>query len=95
MSAREVTIVLSGRTAELATEQASRLGFPDIGSYLANLITEEAEHDYGAPRHLSPRSREELEALIQEGLDSPSITMTQDDWDQMRRELIARHRARK
>ncbi len=91
MAGHAVTISLSEKAAELAHQQAARLGFSDVGHYIETLIAEEAQQDFGAPEHLSPRTREQLEALIQEGLSSPARTMTHDDWEVMRRDLKAKY----
>ena len=91
MATDSVKVTLSKKTADLAHQQAARLGFTDVGHYIEALIAEEAQEDFGAPAHLSPRTREELEALIVEGLSSPARTMTHEDWENMRRDLKAKH----
>jgi hypothetical protein len=96
MSGTGRTITLSQRAAELANKRAASLGFADVEEYLEALILDDdVEKDYGAPPHLQPKTREELEALVTEGLNTPSRPMTPDDWNQMKRELIARHNRRK
>ena|SRR5438045_1344800 len=92
MSTTGLTITLSQRAAELAHKRAASLGFTDVAEYLEALIADDdVDRDYGAPPHLQPKTREELEALLTEGLGAPSRPMTQADWDQMRRELISKY----
>jgi hypothetical protein len=96
MSANGLTITLSHRAAELANQRAATLGFSDVGEYLETLIAEDGfGEDYGAPAQLQPKTREELEALLTEGLHQPTRTMTRQHWDQMKQELIAKHQKRK
>ena len=93
------TVTLSAKAAELASRRAADLGFSDIGQYLETLIADEADPsrddsatDYGAPQHLSPKNRAQLEALIEQGLAQPGRTMSHRDWDELRRDLIEKHR---
>ncbi len=73
--------------------RAADAGFTSTEAYVESLVRSEVEGiDYGTPEHLKVRSREDLERLVQEGLESPAHEMTPADWDEMRTRLIARHR---
>jgi hypothetical protein len=94
MGANGFTVTLSAETAELAKSRAKSLGFADVAEYLARLVEEEAIDDtreYSAPEHLTVRTREQLERLIEEGRKTPARPMTSADWDQMRHRFRERH----
>ena len=80
--------------------RAAATGHASLEDYLESLVRADADPaDYGAPAHLHVRSREQLESLLKEALDSPAREMTTADWDEKRRALIAaadrsRHRHR-
>lgn len=56
--------------------------------------SESVDQDFGAPEHLKIRSTENLNALLQEGLESldrgEGIEATEEWWEQERARLIAR-----
>ena len=73
--------------------RAAAMGHGSLEEYLESLVRADADPaDYGAPQHLRVRSREHLESLLKEALDSPAREMTAADWDEKRRALIERHR---
>jgi hypothetical protein len=73
--------------------RAAESGFASLESYIEAVLTSDAQvADVVPPAHLSPRDRDELNRLVSEGLQSPVRELTPADWDQMRRDLIARHR---
>jgi hypothetical protein len=76
--------------------RAAQSGHPSLESYVNALVLEDAQMiDYGAPDHLRIRSREHLESLVQEGLNSPASEMSASDWDRMRQNLINQNRPSK
>ena len=91
----ELTITLSDEQLKNLQDRAADCGFKDVRAYVLGMILWDLFHedeDYGAPEHLEVKSREHLEQLVQEGLDSgPATEMTPEAWRQLRRE--ARQRA--
>ncbi|MDB5323007.1 MAG: Addiction module antitoxin [Phycisphaerales bacterium] len=77
--------------------RADETGHGSIEEHIAALIRADvgqsnlANEDHGAPEHLTIRSRENLEAKLVEGLQSPAAEMTPADWDDMRRRFLDRH----
>jgi hypothetical protein len=99
-----VTITLSGESAELALRRAKERGHSELAQYVRELVAEDAGRqdgpadgtggeDRGAPPHLRADTREQLEALLHQTLDSPAREMTKSDWDEMKRRLIDSHSA--
>jgi hypothetical protein len=91
----QVTINLSEKGISIARERAAERGFGGVEEYLsriveASLACGESDEAYGAPPYLQIKSKEHLEALIVEGLQSPGQPMTKEDWQQFRRELVER-----
>ena len=56
-------------------EQVATGGYPDVGAYVATLIDAEAR----------ARAQEKLEALLLEGLNSPSSPWTDEDTARLKR----------
>ena len=76
--------------------RAAETGDETIERYVERLIRDDAEGiDHGAPEHLRAKSRQHLEELLAEGLESPARQMTADDFDAMRRKLAERNRQSK
>ena len=59
--------------AQMATE-----GFASASEYLRTLIREAQKR----------RAKQELEAKLLEGLQGPTVEMTREDWESIRREAI-------
>ena len=74
--------------------RAAESGYPNLEAYVEALLRADADAaDYGAPAHLTPQSREELESFVAQGMQSPARPMTKSDWDQLRRDLVDRQRS--
>jgi len=70
-----------------------------LEAYVEQLLSRDAEQDdiqsLGGPPSLSPRTREELDRMLIEGLESPRSEMTKADWEQMHAEIddrVAKHK---
>jgi antitoxin ParD1/3/4 len=72
---------------EFIEGEAARRGHSSAAEYLKALIREDRKR-----RQQREKAREELEAKLLEGLNSPVSVMTDADWDEMQRKLTARHR---
>jgi hypothetical protein len=71
-----------------AEARAAAAGRADVADYIRALVEEDVAGEvFEGPPHLSPRTHEEVEALIREGLASPVREMTAADWDEIRRQL--------
>ena len=74
---------------EALASRASESGYPSVEAYVEELVRAEVRRvEYGAPGRLQPGSRQELEAMIREGVDSPVREMSPADWQEMRRRLV-------
>jgi hypothetical protein len=90
-----VTITLSDDELLQVREQAARRGFVEIEDYLRDAVTEQLNREEPDNASDAPLvSKEQLEAMILEGLASPARVRTKQDFDQVRAEIIARHRSR-
>ena len=78
------TLDIKESSLKKAERNASKEGFANVAEYVEDLIERDALHDL--PPSFS--TREELESLIEEGLNSPSREMTKADWQQLRNELL-------
>ena len=89
-----IPITLSDKQFAAAARRAAERGCADVKAYVERLVAEDiaGDEDYGAPDDLRPRTRSELETMIDRGLDSPPREMTADGFEEMRRRL--RDRAR-
>lgn len=80
-----MNITLSEELATLALEKADAAGYQGrVAEYVAYLIASDEPLDYGAPEDLSlaGKSREQIEAMIDVGMQSgPSTSMTEADWE--------------
>ena len=79
-----MTISIPDSVKELVEQEVASGAFPSAEDYIRALV--EADQKRKAQDH--------FEALITEGLDSPLSEMTQQDWDDIRREGLARIRSR-
>jgi hypothetical protein len=91
MTGSDETISLSKEVLETASQRAARLGYASVREYVECLINDEALVDYAAPPELVVDSRERLEELVREGMQSPALPWDQADWDRRRRELIEKY----
>ena len=67
-------------------EEVSRGGYSTVSEYIRAILREEQKR----------KAREELEALLMDGLKSGEATeMTEEDWNKIRRNGLARLKARK
>ena len=92
---KSLTIRLSDAQAKRLERRAAARGFKDASAYAASVLARlgdlSDDEDFGAPEHLTVRSREDLEAKLLEGLDSGRATeMTAADWSDMREEVRRR-----
>ena len=85
------TLTISDKVAALAEARAAEEGYANVEAFLEALLLAETEYAGSAPEHLTIRSREQLAALVREGLSSPAREMTPADFDRVRSELAARH----
>ncbi len=81
-------INLPADVAQLALQKAAAAGFGDqVDAYIVHLISsDEADYLDGPPElSLRGKSREEIEAMVREGIESgPSTPMTAEDWQVLR-----------
>jgi hypothetical protein len=82
-----LTVELPDEVKALAEARAAEAGCADVGEYLARLIQSEA---VGGPSGLSIDSDEELEALLRNRLNGPTLEMDAADFRRMRAALEAR-----
>jgi antitoxin ParD1/3/4 len=73
----KLTILLPNARQKFVKAQAAAGGFKSSEDYVAHLVRQ-AELE---------KRRAHLEELLLEGLKSPSVEWTKDDWKSMRREL--------
>jgi hypothetical protein len=93
-----LTLSLSDELKARVEARAREKGFERVEAYIESMLKTEADAesllekvlDYGAPADLSPGTRQELASLIEEGLASPSRSITSADWDRMRPRLFER-----
>jgi antitoxin ParD1/3/4 len=79
-----MTISIPDSVKELVDQEVASGAFPTAEDYIRALV--EADQKRKAQDH--------FEALIEEGLDSPVSEMTDQDWDDIRREGLERIRSR-
>ena len=100
------TISLPEPLHDAAEELASRIGFPSAAEYIADLVRRGIEQDQKDPelylRHFGertdspPRTKQDIERLLLEGLNSgPATVMTPEDWEGIRQEVRERRAQRK
>lgn len=75
-------IDLSDQTAALALQQAELMGYgTDVAAYITHLVVENDAPPAGVP---SPKTREELDALLEEGIASG---MAEGSWENFMSDL--------
>ena len=88
-----VSVQLADELKTKVEQRAADLGHASVESYIEALVREDAEwDDVQAPRRVSFGSREEFEAKIIEGLNSPATEMTEGQVQQAKERLLRRHR---
>jgi hypothetical protein len=93
-----MTITLPEPLAAWVAERAARLGYESADAYVADLVQREADSDLDddpGPAHLTPRSREELDRMLEEGLQGEPIVADEAFWENQRAKLAERIAARK
>lgn len=91
-----MTITLPEEWRERLEARARINGFTSVEEYLLSLAqAEEIEGDpftdSVGPPEITPRSREELERMLDEGMNSgPPIRVTPEFWEERRKELARR-----
>ncbi len=88
-----LNIQISETVKEVAEARASEAGHRSLDAYIESLILADASEDLSDPEHLRVRSQEYLADLLREGEAIPAREMVPADWNEMRRELTARHTA--
>lgn len=78
-----MTISIPDSVKELVDQEVASGAFPTAADYISALI--EADH--------KQKALNRLEAQLLEALESPASEMTQQDWDDIRREGLAEIRA--
>ena len=73
------TITLSERVVNKAKEMVDRFGYPSVEAYIEDLVNADSSN---VP---SFSNKDELKSLIEEGLASPVESMSDDDWNELRR----------
>ena len=74
-----------------AAESRAAAVHSTVDAYVESLIIADGAEDFGVPDHLNVGSREQLITLLREGQTSPASEMTANDWDAMRKRLLAQH----
>jgi hypothetical protein len=91
-----MTINIPDELRDEIERKARTAGFDDVGLYVAALVIEDEpippdELDLPGPPEIAPRNREELERMLEEGLNSgPPIRVTPEFWEERRRVLEER-----
>jgi antitoxin ParD1/3/4 len=78
-----MTISIPDSVKELVDREVASGAFPTAEDYIRALVEADQKR----------KALDRFEALIMEGLDSPSSDMTAQDWDDIRREGLAEIRA--
>ncbi len=73
-----ITINLPEGMKDFIVEQTAKGGFLSEGDYLQNLVREAQLRE----------ARQELEAKLIQGLDSPLSPMTPDDWTDLQQQVL-------
>ncbi len=81
-----MNISLPETMKQFIEEQVSAGGYSSVSEYIRALVREEQKR----------KAQEQLEALLVEGLESGKPTeMTDEEWNEIRKESLARLKARK
>ena len=78
-----MTISIPDSIKELVDQEVASGAFPTAEDYIRALVEADQKR----------KAQDRFEALIDEGLDSPLSEMTDQDWDDIRREGLAKIRA--
>ena len=100
------TISLPDPLHDAAEELASRTGFASASEYIADLVRRDIEQDrqdleldekrFAEESESRPRTKQDIERLMLEGLNSgPATVMTAEDWESIRQEVRERREKRK
>ena len=95
------TISLPEPLHDAAEDLASQTGFGSAAEYIADLVRRGIEQDrqdleldekrLGEESESRPRTKQDIERLMLEGLNSgPAIVMTAEDWSELHRRVEAR-----
>jgi plasmid stability protein len=69
-----------------AEARAAAAGRAGVADYIRALVEEDVAGELlDGPAHLSPRTAAQADALVREGLDSPTREMTDADWAAIRK----------
>jgi antitoxin ParD1/3/4 len=79
-----MTISIPDSIKELVDQEVASGAFPSAEEYIRALVEADQKQ----------KALDRLEAQLIEGLDSPASEMTQQDWDDLRSEGLARIRSR-
>ncbi len=80
-----MTISIPDSIKELVDQEIASGAFPSAEDYIRALVEADQKQ----------KALDRLEARLIEGLDSPASEMTQQDWDEIRREGLAEIRNRR
>jgi hypothetical protein len=85
-----IPINLSDDVRAKAEARAAAAGRADVAEYIRALVEEDvAGESFDAPPHLSPATPAAADALVREGLASPTRPMTDADWAEIRKQVEA------
>jgi antitoxin ParD1/3/4 len=73
-----MNISLPDPMKEFIEAQTSKEGYGSVSEYLRSIIREVQKR----------QARRELEAKLLEGLQGPTVEMTREDWDSIRRDAL-------
>ena len=90
-----MTITLPDVLAQRIEAIARQNGYPSAAEFLIGLaedaVIDAADANKGGPSELCPKNREELERMLDEGMNSgPPIRVTPEFWEERRKELERR-----
>jgi hypothetical protein len=89
-----MTITLPDDVLQKAELQAKAGGFASVGEYLADLVREDENYPDVPPSSRTVRTREELEALLNETLGKPVLRMDETFWQQIDDRIAAAERGK-
>jgi antitoxin ParD1/3/4 len=79
-----MTISIPDSVKELVDQEVASGAFPSAEDYIRALVEADQKR----------KAQDNFEALINEGLDSPLSEMTDQDWNDIRRESLAKIKGR-
>jgi Arc/MetJ-type ribon-helix-helix transcriptional regulator len=96
----DMTITLPDEMREELERKAQAAGFASVDEYILERVLQAFAQDSETPDYplseLTPRTREELERMLDEGMNSgPPIRVTPEFWEERRKELERRMASRK